>query len=111
LEKRSIVAERKMKREQKDVLKKRASGSVALTDYYSGGNDAAYYGQLRIGTPAQEFSTSISFVLSRSGTDCLTRRRHLRHRICRPLGSLIEIVNFAHQIQHFRLFHCRDFDG
>ncbi|GAA5891707.1 hypothetical protein JCM6882_006175 [Rhodosporidiobolus microsporus] len=59
LERLNLAAEKRMKREvqqQEGDLKKRApSGAVALTDYFSGGNDAAYFGPLSIGTPAQSF--------------------------------------------------------
>ncbi|GAA5826586.1 hypothetical protein JCM11251_002438 [Rhodosporidiobolus azoricus] len=61
LERRNLADEKRMKREVQpqdsgDALKKRApSGAVALTDYFSGGNDAAYFGPLDIGTPGQSF--------------------------------------------------------
>ncbi|GAA5844769.1 hypothetical protein JCM9279_002914 [Rhodotorula babjevae] len=45
-----------IERRSKASLDKRApSGSVPLTDYFSGGNDAAYFGGIGIGTPAQSF--------------------------------------------------------
>ncbi|GAA5899177.1 hypothetical protein JCM8208_003026 [Rhodotorula glutinis] len=45
-----------LERRSKASLDKRApSGSVPLTDYFSGGNDAAYFGGISIGTPAQSF--------------------------------------------------------
>lgn len=47
------------RRARRDTLDKRASsGSVGLTDYFSGGQDAAYYGAIGIGSPAQTFSES-----------------------------------------------------
>ncbi|GAA6032595.1 hypothetical protein JCM8097_004833 [Rhodosporidiobolus ruineniae] len=55
LEKRNAVGEKRMKREQHS--KRAPSGAVGLTDYFSGGNDAAYYGALSIGTPGQSFNT------------------------------------------------------
>ncbi|GAA6002934.1 hypothetical protein JCM10207_001904 [Rhodosporidiobolus poonsookiae] len=52
IEKRNVANEKRMKR---TVDKRAPSGNVALTDYFSGGNDAAYFGGIGIGTPAQSF--------------------------------------------------------
>ncbi|GAA6004262.1 uncharacterized protein JCM10292_007315 [Rhodotorula paludigena] len=43
------------KRSRSELAKRAPSGAVELTDYFSNGNDAAYYGELSIGTPAQDF--------------------------------------------------------
>ncbi|GAA5978008.1 hypothetical protein JCM11641_004357 [Rhodosporidiobolus odoratus] len=56
LERRNLAEDKRMKREVQGSMEKRAaSGTVDLTDYFSGGNDAAYFGGIGIGTPAQSF--------------------------------------------------------
>ncbi|GAA5861996.1 hypothetical protein JCM5353_000387, partial [Sporobolomyces roseus] len=59
---RENVFQRAMDMEKRELkkrgsLNKRAStASVGLTDYFSGGTDSAYYGEISIGTPSQSFN-------------------------------------------------------
>lgn len=60
------------------VAKRASSGAIDLTDYFSGGQDAAYYGPIGIGTPAQTFGElrAITRTLWRPS---LTNQRLPRH--------------------------------
>ncbi|GAA5964122.1 hypothetical protein JCM8115_005350 [Rhodotorula mucilaginosa] len=42
-------------RKRNKVVKRASSGQIGLTDYFSGGQDAAYYGSIGIGSPTQTF--------------------------------------------------------
>lgn len=52
-----LATARKMEKRQNSKRKmgKRQNGAVPLTDYYTGGRDAMYYGKVTTGTPAQSF--------------------------------------------------------
>ncbi|GAA5987952.1 hypothetical protein JCM10908_007287 [Rhodotorula pacifica] len=62
LERRTLATKRDGSRraaahhKRSKVAKRASSGSIGLTDYFSGGSDSAYYGPIGIGTPVKTFN-------------------------------------------------------
>lgn len=54
---RAIAMEQGQLKKRGELEKRASTASIGLTDYFSGGTDSSYYGEIGIGTPAQSFNT------------------------------------------------------